>query len=367
MCLATDSAGVVSSNAATLSVVGGAVAGRLANLSCRVGVGAGASQLIAGFVIGGPGDRGHRARADPRLGSCPGPVWRARRACRSPASAQFIGRRPCVGRRMGRGIRNLRGRRLGRGVSVDSPRAMTRRCSRRFGRRLHGPGDGKQRRHGRGACGALRRHPAGEHDTGLAAADQSLCEGPGGHGGQRPDCRVRDQRYDGEDRARARLRARVGRLRRYGDASRPDAAALPGKRQRGLNRDRKRHGVGAATARSRRRRPPSGRSRGAWAPPRIRRCWSRCRPGPTRPSCRARAGTRASASSRSTRFPSRPAYVTRVAAACARRHSSPALNAWAWVMAFSVRFRQSRMSSPKNRYPTLPATLRCCSPFSSAM
>jgi apolipoprotein N-acyltransferase len=52
-------------------------------------------------------------------------------------------------------------------------------------------------------------------------------------------------------------------------------------------------------------------------------------------------------------------------AAWARRQSSAALKAWACVMAFSVRLRQSRMSSPKKRKPTLPATLMCCSPFSS--
>ena len=58
-------------------------------------------------------------------------------------------------------------------------------------------------------------------------------------------------------------------------------------------------------------------------------------------------------------------YVMRRAAACARRQSSAALKAWACVMACSVRLRQSRMSSPKKRKPTLPATLMKCSPFSS--
>lgn len=48
--------------------------------------------------------------------------------------------------------------------------------------------------------------------------------------------------------------------------------------------------------------------------------------------------------------------VRRRAAICARRHNSAALNACVWVIAFSVRFRQSRMSSPKKRMPTLPAT-----------
>ena len=37
------------------------------------------------------------------------------------------------------------------------------------------------------------------------------------------------------------------------------------------------------------------------------------------------------------------------AAAWALRQSSAALKAWAWVMAFSVRWRQSRISSPKKR------------------
>ena len=53
---------------------------------------------------------------------------------------------------------------------------------------------------------------------------------------------------------------------------------------------------------------------------------------------------------------------SRRAACWAFRQSSAALKAWAWVMAFSVRLRQSRMNSPKKRKPTLPATSMCCSP-----
>jgi len=45
------------SDAATLNVLAGASPGRLINLSCRVNVGTGANQLIAGFVVGGRGPR----------------------------------------------------------------------------------------------------------------------------------------------------------------------------------------------------------------------------------------------------------------------------------------------------------------------
>jgi hypothetical protein len=39
---------------------------------------------------------------------------------------------------------------------------------------------------------------------------------------------------------------------------------------------------------------------------------------------------------------------------CARTHSSAALKACRWVMAVSVRWRQSRISLPKKGKPTLP-------------
>ena len=42
------------------------------------------------------------------------------------------------------------------------------------------------------------------------------------------------------------------------------------------------------------------------------------------------------------------------AAICARTHSSAALKACRWVMAVSVRWRQSRISLPKKGKPTLP-------------
>src|SRR5262249_11133682 len=60
-------------------------------------------------------------------------------------------------------------------------------------------------------------------------------------------------------------------------------------------------------------------------------------------------------------------YAIFRAASCARRQSSAALNAWACVIAFSVRLRQSRTSWPKKRKPTLPATLTWRSPASSTM
>jgi hypothetical protein len=52
------------------------------------------------------------------------------------------------------------------------------------------------------------------------------------------------------------------------------------------------------------------------------------------------------------------AQAIRRAASCARRQSSAALNTCAWVIAFSVRLRQSRINSPKKRKPTWPVTLR---------
>ncbi len=57
-CVAISSAGSVMSDAATLNVLAGASPGRLINLSCRVNVGTGANQLIAGFVVGGQGTSG---------------------------------------------------------------------------------------------------------------------------------------------------------------------------------------------------------------------------------------------------------------------------------------------------------------------
>ena len=69
-CAAFSSAGAVISNAATLNVVAGASPGRLINLSCRVNVGTGASQLIAGFVVGGQGTSG----SEPLLMRASGPA-----------------------------------------------------------------------------------------------------------------------------------------------------------------------------------------------------------------------------------------------------------------------------------------------------
>ncbi len=56
-------------------------------------------------------------------------------------------------------------------------------------------------------------------------------------------------------------------------------------------------------------------------------------------------------------------YPIRTASAWAFRHNSAALKACSWVIAFSVRFRQSRISSPKNGYPVTPDAFRYCSPF----
>ena len=50
---------------------------------------------------------------------------------------------------------------------------------------------------------------------------------------------------------------------------------------------------------------------------------------------------------RETCFPPAQGFCVHWAFCWAMRHSSAALKAWAWVMAFSVRFRQSRISWPK--------------------
>ncbi|HZZ19412.1 MAG TPA: immunoglobulin domain-containing protein [Opitutaceae bacterium] len=57
-CLVTNPYGSVFTSAALLGVVQSANPGRLINLSCRALVGTGASQLIAGFVVGGQGTSG---------------------------------------------------------------------------------------------------------------------------------------------------------------------------------------------------------------------------------------------------------------------------------------------------------------------
>src|SRR5271165_6820021 len=57
-CVATNSAGSATSNAATVSIVNTTDIGRLVNISCRATVGTGANILIAGFVVGGAGTTG---------------------------------------------------------------------------------------------------------------------------------------------------------------------------------------------------------------------------------------------------------------------------------------------------------------------
>ena len=69
-CVATDGSGSTTSTAATLAVSGTADVGRLVNISCRAGVGTGANQLIAGFVVGGQGTAG----AEPLLIRGSGPA-----------------------------------------------------------------------------------------------------------------------------------------------------------------------------------------------------------------------------------------------------------------------------------------------------
>ena len=57
-------------------------------------------------------------------------------------------------------------------------------------------------------------------------------------------------------------------------------------------------------------------------------------------------------------------YLIRIAFSWASRLSSAALKACAWVMAFSVRFRQSRISWPKKGYPVTPTAFTYFSPCS---
>jgi hypothetical protein len=57
-CVATNSAGPTTSNAATVSIDNTTNIGRLVNISCRSTVGTGANILIAGFVVGGSGTTG---------------------------------------------------------------------------------------------------------------------------------------------------------------------------------------------------------------------------------------------------------------------------------------------------------------------
>ncbi len=57
-CTATNAAGAVTSDPATLAVVSSANPGRLVNISCRATVGTGANILITGFAVGGAGTSG---------------------------------------------------------------------------------------------------------------------------------------------------------------------------------------------------------------------------------------------------------------------------------------------------------------------
>jgi arabinan endo-1,5-alpha-L-arabinosidase len=60
-CVATNTAGAATSNAATVALTGAGDPGRLVNLSCRAQVGTGANVLITGFVVGGSGAAGSQS------------------------------------------------------------------------------------------------------------------------------------------------------------------------------------------------------------------------------------------------------------------------------------------------------------------
>jgi hypothetical protein len=57
-CVATNSSGSTTSNAATVGLTSTNDVGRLINISCRAGVGTGGNILISGFVVGGAGTAG---------------------------------------------------------------------------------------------------------------------------------------------------------------------------------------------------------------------------------------------------------------------------------------------------------------------
>jgi hypothetical protein len=57
-CVAANSAGAVTSNAATVALAETSNPGRLTNLSCRAGAGTGSNELITGFEVGGQGTSG---------------------------------------------------------------------------------------------------------------------------------------------------------------------------------------------------------------------------------------------------------------------------------------------------------------------
>jgi Immunoglobulin domain len=60
-CVASNSSGMATSNSATVAISGTTNIGRLVNISCRAGVGKGASILISGFAVGGQGTSGQES------------------------------------------------------------------------------------------------------------------------------------------------------------------------------------------------------------------------------------------------------------------------------------------------------------------
>jgi len=60
-CVATNSAGTVTSNQATVSTTSTTNVGRLTNISCRAQAGTGGSVIIAGFIVGGAGTSGNQS------------------------------------------------------------------------------------------------------------------------------------------------------------------------------------------------------------------------------------------------------------------------------------------------------------------
>jgi arabinogalactan endo-1,4-beta-galactosidase len=69
-CVASNSAGSLTSSVATLGVISTSNPGRLVNISCRATVGTGGNILIAGFVVGGAGTTG----SEPLLIRASGPA-----------------------------------------------------------------------------------------------------------------------------------------------------------------------------------------------------------------------------------------------------------------------------------------------------
>ncbi len=248
-CVATNSAGSATSNAAAISLTGTADLGRLINISCRAQVGTGGSILIAGFVVGGQGTAG----SEPLLVRGSGPAlasFGVTGTLPDPELQLFSGS-TVLGTNNGWGgsaqIANaaasvgafawtnssshdsalLEDLQSGpytaqiQGQSGDTGVALVEVYDATPGRDLH-PGFAKARQHFHPRAGGLRRRD--------------------------PDRGLRDRGLDREDGPHPRLGARARRLRGFRHAAGPPARALfrirGGGQQQQLGRKRADRGGG---------------------------------------------------------------------------------------------------------------------------